>query len=436
MKRNLISNRQLRAFNALLLDRLGDENCYISARQIIGRDTATEWVELDLADGAEYAFSYAEDKPWFHRCAVMPIYCGVKGSLQGSRDFRDEMLHLIRDWGYEAAVGEPPSMHLLRIDVKFPFPRWHEKDHDDDLLDDSEIQLFPELDDMAEPYTLGMADNSWFNESADTFFQESMVEMRQKETIYGLHELHDPNGRWERSLPNAHEGRTGCIISHYDSKSSLYAQSDFLPIGTFSKVTGTFMWSWHNQGWLNSYDLTESLRANNPELFRILNSVRSISEKYGFTEFAEKVLSVEEFESWEFVAMACKELRADAPFMLPGEDGNTYGVIFYRDNLEKSFTQQTVNCLSKWRLAMQGFLHANKSLYEASSLVFAKEFLKSESGSALEAEFIAAISNESFRDILRLRASELKIEERRFKEVVKALMVKSGIDCQVPLKYL
>jgi hypothetical protein len=423
MRRNLISNRQLRVFNALLLDRLGDENCYINARQIFGRDTAIEWVELDLADGEEYAFSYAEDKPWFHRCAVMPIYCGAKGSLQGSIDFRDEMLCLIRDWGYEAAVGEPPSMHLLRIDVTFPFPRWHEEDHDDDLLDDSEITLFPELEEKAEPYTLGMTNDSWFNESADAFFQESLVETRQKGSIYNY--LHDPNGRWERSLPNAHEGTTGCIISHYDSKDSLQAQSDFLPIGTFSKETKTFLWSWMNIGWLECYRLDERLREKNPGLHEMIQKIKDITHEYGYEEFAnESEFGIEEFECWELTAMACKQLEADATFMLPGEYGNTYGILFYQNNHHRAFAQQAIRLMSEWRKTMKAYLDANESLYDASSLSFAKGLLQSDYATQIEKSFKEAIENEQFLDIVGLRLGDEANEERRFKETLKALLAK------------
>lgn len=423
MRRNLISNRQLRVFNALLLDRLGDENCYINARQIFGRDTAIEWVELDLADGAEYAFSYAEDKPWFHRCAVMPIYCGTKGSLQGSLDFRDEMLCLIRDWGYEAAVGESPSMHLLRIDVKFPFPRWHEEDHDDDLLDDSEIALFPELEEKAEPYTLGMTNDSWFKESADAFFQESLVENRQKGSIYNY--LHDLNGRWERSLPNAHVGRTGCIISHYDSKDSLYAQSDFLPIGTFSKETKTFLWSWINIGWLECYRLDQRLREKNPELYEMIQKIKDIAHEHGCDEFAsEDTFGIEEFECWEFAAMACKQLEADATFMQPGEHGNTYGILFYQNHHHRALAQQAIRLMSEWRKTMKVYLHANKSLYDASSLSFAKGFLQSDSATHIDKSLKEAIENDQLLDIVGLRLGDEANEERRFKETLKALLAK------------
>lgn len=423
MRRNLISNRQLRVFNALLLDTLGDNNCYINARQISGRDTAVEWVQLDLVDEDKFVFSYAEDKPWFHRCAVMPIYCGVKSSLQDGRDFRDEMLCLIRDWGYEAEVGEPPTMNPFRIEVKFPFPRWHEEDHDDDLLDDSEIPLFPELGELEGPYMLGMTNDSWFNESADTFFQESMVENRQKGSIYNY--LHDPNGRWERSLPNAHEGRTGCIISHYNSKDILQAQSDFLPIGTFSKETGTFLWSWMNIGWLESYQLDEKLREKNPGLHEMIQKIKNIAYEYGYEEFKnEDTFGIEEFECWEFAAMACKQLEADATFMQPGEHGNTYGILFYQNHHYRELAQQAIGLMSKWRQIMKDYLHANKSLYDASSLSFAKAFLQSDHATQIEKSFKEAIENEQFLDIVGLRLGDEANEERRFKETLKALLVK------------
>lgn len=424
MQRNLFSNRQLRVFNDLLLERLGEENCYINARQIRGKDTATEWVELDLANGDEYLFSYAEDKPWFHRCAIMPIYCGVKSSFEESRDFRDEMLRLIRDWGYEAAVGEPPLMHHLRIDVIFPFPRWHEEDYDNDLLDDSEIELFPELDERKEPYTLGMTNDSWFNESADNFFRESTVEYRQKMSIY--HYLHDPNGRWERSLPNAYKGRTGCIYSHYDSKNNLQSQSDFLPIGTFSKETSTFLWSWMNAGWLESYQLDERLREKNPELFEMIQKVKNIAYEFGYEEFAnEDAFKIEEFECWEFAAMACKRLEADALYMMEGEYGNTYGILFYQNHDHQALAQQAVRLISEWREFMKAHLHSNKPLYEASSLSFAKSFLQSDYSTLIEKSFEKVIENKQLLDIVSLRLADEANEERRFKETIKALLVKN-----------
>ena len=423
MQRNLFSNRQLRVFNALLLDRLGDENCYINARQILGRDTATEWVDLDLTDGTEFAFSYAEDKPWFHRCAVMPIYCGVKDSLQGSRDFRDEMLRLIRDWGYEATVSEPPSMHLFRVDVMFPFPRWHEEDHDHDLLDDSETKLFPELDEATEPYTLGMTNDSWFNESANAFFQDSMVENRQKRSIYTY--LLDQNGRWERSLPNAFEGRTGCIYSHYDSKDSLQTHSDFLPIGTFSKETRTFLWSWLNTGWLECYRLDERLREKNPGLHEMIQKIKGIAHEYGFKEFAnEDEFGIEEFECWEFAGMACKRLEADATFMMQGDHGNTYGILFYQNHHHRALAQQAIRLMSEWRDAMKAYLHSNESLYDASSPSFARGFLQSDYAAQIENSFTEAIMNEQLLDIVDLRLGDEANEERRFKETLKALLVK------------
>ena len=423
MQRNLISNRQLRVFNALLLERLGEENCYINARQVWGRDTATDWLELDLTDGDEFAFSYAKDKPWFHRCAVMPIYCGVKNSLQGSRDFRDEMLRLIRDWGYEATVGEPPSMYPLRIDVRFPFPRWHEEDNDNDLLDESEITLFPELAQMSQPYTIGMTTDSWFNESADTFFRESMVEYRQKGSIYNY--LHDSNGRWERSLPNAYQKRTGCIISHYDSKDSLQTHSDFLPIGTFSKETKTFLWLWMNTGWLDCYRLDERLREKNPGLYEMFQKIKDIAREYGYDEFEnDDTFEIEEFECWEFAAMACKRLDADATFMLPGEHGNTYGILFYQNPNHRALAQQAIRLMREWREMMKSYLHDNNSLYDASSLSFAKGFLQSDYATQIEKSFKDAIKNEQLLDIVGLRLGDEANEERRFKETIKALLAK------------
>jgi hypothetical protein len=423
MQRNLFSNRQLRAFNALLLERLSDENCYINARMNrLGTNTAIEWVDLDLSVGDEYIFSYAEDKPWFHRCAVMPIYCGVKGSIEESRDFRDEMLGLIRDWGYEAAVGELSTMNPFRIEVKFPFPRWHEEDHDDDRLDDSEIPLFPELDEREEPYVLGMT-GDWFSQTADHFFQESIVENRQKSSINNY--IHDQNGRWERSLPNAHERRTGCIISHYNSEDRLQSHSDFLPIGTFSKATGTFLWSWMNIGWLETYRLDERLLEMNPGLHEMIQKIKDIAHKYGYEEFEnEDAFGIEEFECWEFAAMACKQLEADATFMLPGEHGNTYGLLFYHNGDQRYLAQHFVSVLRGWRESMKAYLHANPSLYDKSSIVFAKRFLESAYGAQVEKSLREAIENEQFLDLVGLRLSNEANEERRFKETIKALLLK------------
>jgi len=432
MNRNLFSNRQLRSFNGLLRAQIDERNLYINARaSLAGTNLAARWVEEDLDDGDAYVFSYAEDKPWFHRCAVMPIYCGVKGEKLGeSRDFRDMLLTLFREWGYEATADTSIlSRHGFRIHVKFSFPRWHEQDSCADILDDSEIPLFPDLPSNTETCSLGMTGN-WFDSNADHFFQESQVESRQKACIYTY--LYGQFSRWERSLPDVRQGLTGCTITHFNNEEQPCIDDDFLPIGTYSKESKTFLWVWDNPGWLKSYGLSEDLRSTNPALSQMLFKVSLISDKYGFAEFEGGTeLSVEEFESWEFAAMACKELEADSTFMLPGEYGNTYGVLFYRDNQQRHHCQQIIKRLSRWRGIMQTFLHANKQIYESSSLAFAREFLKSEYGAWLEADFVEASSSKIFCDILRLRVAESANEERRFKETIKSLMANSNMHCEI-----
>ncbi len=80
---------------------------------------------------------------------------------------------------------------------------------------------------------------------------------------------------------------------------------------------------------------------------------------------------------------------------------------------------------------MQTFLHANKQIYESSSLAFAREFLKSEYGAWLESDFVEASSSKIFCDILRLRVAESANEERRFKETIKSLMANSDMHCEI-----
>jgi hypothetical protein len=122
--------------------------------------------------------------------------------------------------------------------------------------------------------------------------------------------------------------------------------------------------------------------------------------------------------------MACKQLEADATFMLPGEYGNTYGMLFYQNNHHRAFAQQAIRLMSEWRKTMKLYLDANKWLYDASSLSFAKGFLQSDYATQIEKSFKEAIENEQFLDIVRLRLGDEANEERRFKETLKALLAK------------
>ena len=428
MHRNLSSNRQLRAFNSLLVKEFGDDYCYINARMgWPSGNQAMRWIEEDLEHGDKYIFSYAEDKPWFHRCLSIPIYCGIKGgSIEEIFELKDEIIFLIRSWYYKASVKEIPSERIpsqLGFDVEFTFPRWHEEDRDEDILDYSEINLFPELSvsDKEEPYLLGMTE-TWFNEEADQFFNDAQLEIKQKVSIYEYLHFIGVDGRWERSTVNAMEGSTGCTISFYNANGKLENNAYFLPIGTYSKLSETFLWVWHNLGWLKSYQLTDSLRENNPEVFHKITKVKAINEKYGFEEFAKaEPFEIAEFECWEFTAMACKELQADHAYMTPGEDGNLYGLIFDTDPQQSNLIQKAVSMLRQYRNWMKEFLVNNPHLNEVSSITFAKKFVASELGHILSNDLKLTSNNHTLFELLKLRASDKANEERRFKEVMSLL---------------
>lgn len=94
------------------------------------------------------------------------------------------------------------------------------------------------------------------------------------------------------------------IFSSSDGKR---VQANFIPIGTFSPESGSWMWGWNNSAF------TDSLRDKSKRL-------KVLAEITGFEMFLNPTSEVDEDMAWEMVAMAVHTLKSEGVYRAPANN--------------------------------------------------------------------------------------------------------------------
>jgi hypothetical protein len=105
------------------------------------------------------------------------------------------------------------------------------------------------------------------------------------------------------------------LIQYFDAADKLVLQAEFVPIGTFSPLSSTWLWAW----------------ANVTTLPRQREKAAKLKELSGLTGFAlfddADNFEVDEAMAWELAAVSVKHLGARGCYRAPSSDGSHFGFL-------------------------------------------------------------------------------------------------------------
>lgn len=110
----------------------------------------------------------------------------------------------------------------------------------------------------------------------------------------------------------------------------------YIPIGTFSLTSKTWMWSWFNN-YLNEKNKLKTL------------NIKTFGEENHYTKLSEGTFQSDEYDGWEFLAISLKILDGIGAYNIKTEKLNFYLLLIEKleahNNSEiKKLKQKTVNC--------------------------------------------------------------------------------------------
>ncbi|MDC0601626.1 hypothetical protein OAP14_01220, partial [Aliiglaciecola sp.] len=148
------------------------------------------------------------------------------------------------------------------------------------------------------PYR-GVMSISMDDEEFQSFIDSSYDDLEKKQSYlenqFGLghFERYDLEPKNERIIFRSSDGKK--------------VQANFIPIGTFSPGSGSWMWGWNNSAF------TDSLRVK-------AESLKLLSEITGFEMFSNPTSEVDEDMAWEMVAMAVHTLKSEGVYRAPANN--------------------------------------------------------------------------------------------------------------------
>lgn len=105
------------------------------------------------------------------------------------------------------------------------------------------------------------------------------------------------------------------LIQFFDAADKMVLQSEFVPIGTYSPLSNTWLWAWANVTTL-------------PRQREKAEKLRELTGLTGFTLFEDAdTFEVDEPMAWELAAVSVKHLGAKGCYRAPSSDGSNFGFL-------------------------------------------------------------------------------------------------------------
>lgn len=105
------------------------------------------------------------------------------------------------------------------------------------------------------------------------------------------------------------------VIQFFDAADKLVLQAEFVPIGSFSPLSNTWLWAWANVTTL-------------PRQREKAEKLKELSALTGFALFDDAdTFEVDEPMAWELTAVSVKHLGARGCYRAPSSDGSHFGFL-------------------------------------------------------------------------------------------------------------
>lgn len=105
------------------------------------------------------------------------------------------------------------------------------------------------------------------------------------------------------------------MIQFFDSADKMVLQAEFVPIGTFSPLSNTWLWAWANVTTL-------------PGQRQKAERLKQLNEVTGSTLFEDaNTFEVDEPMAWELAAVSVKHLDAKGCYRAPSSDGTHFSFL-------------------------------------------------------------------------------------------------------------
>lgn len=156
------------------------------------------------------------------------------------------------------------------------------------------------------------------------FLEESFKLLKRKQK--GLYEKYDIDSyaNWY------YDQATGLITFSSESKEINFR---YYSVGTYSKKTNTWKWSWDNEHTLN-------------KVKERLEEVKSFGEENGFSKLTKGCFESEMEEGWDFTSISCKLLNGIGAYRPETEDLYIFMILyeFVEEEDAKEEKDKFVNC--------------------------------------------------------------------------------------------
>lgn len=105
------------------------------------------------------------------------------------------------------------------------------------------------------------------------------------------------------------------LIQFFDASEKMVLQAEFVPIGTYSPLSSTWLWAWANVTTL-------------PRQREKSERLRELAELTGFVLFEDAdTFELDEPMAWELAAVSVKHLGAKGCYRAPSSDGSHFGFL-------------------------------------------------------------------------------------------------------------
>ncbi len=141
------------------------------------------------------------------------------------------------------------------------------------------------------------------DEEFETFLQEANSELQDKQQALQVTHALGSYSRWSFEQDRA-------TLQFFDEQGSLCLEAEVVFIGSYSPVSGTWLWAWANA-------------SIHPELRTKAEALQALEAVTGYALFGEAdTFEVDEPMAWELTALAVKHLQAKGCYRAPSSDGS------------------------------------------------------------------------------------------------------------------